>query len=271
MDTVYHAKQWTKRWSGLSCTEITIELITQLRDDRSKISNQTANKELRYLRSFFNWGIAKGYIHDNPARRVEMMRVEKRDIYVPSMEDINKVFEVATTDQKDYLWCLRDTFARSREINNLQWQDINFDKKTITLYTRKKKHGTRTPREIPLTGSLYQVLSNRFETRNEKIPWVFWHTYFSKHAGKKTIGPYKDRKKFMRSLCKKAGVKYFRFHPLRHAGASFMESIGIPISHIQELLGHENRKTTEGYIHTLGSNKADAIKRFENAIPKPFV
>jgi nucleoid DNA-binding protein len=61
MDTVYHARRWMKRWSGLFCSEITIQLITQLRDERSKISNHTANKELRYLRSLFNFIIkAKG-------------------------------------------------------------------------------------------------------------------------------------------------------------------------------------------------------------------
>jgi len=46
----------------------------------------------------------------------------------------------------------------------------------------------------------------------------------------------------MRFLCQKAGVTYFRIHSLRHAGASFMESIGVPIANIQEILRHENRK-----------------------------
>ena len=39
-------------------------------------------------------------------------------------------------------------FARSREINHLRWKDIDFTNKTVTLYTRKKKHGTKTPRTI---------------------------------------------------------------------------------------------------------------------------
>lgn len=263
MDTLYHAKRWTKRWSGLSCSEITIELITMLRDERSLVSNQTANKELRYLRSLFNWAMRKGYVLDNPAQRVDMMRVGKKEIYVPPPGDIKKVFAVATEEQSDYLHCLKDTFARSREINNLKWQDIDFSKRTVTLHTRKKKHGTKTPRVIPMTAKLHEVLSRRSDSRDQDIPWVFWHRYYSKIEEKIVIGPYKDRKKFMKSLCQKADVKYFRFHPLRHAGASFMESIGVPIANIQELLGHENRKTTEGYIHSLAKNKLDAIKSYE--------
>lgn len=265
MDTVYHARRWIKSWSGLTCSEITIELITILRDERSKISNQTANKDLRYLRSLFNWGIRKEYITDNPAIRVDTLRVEKRAVYVPSETDIDKVFKMASPEQRDYLWCLRDTFARSREINNLLWNDIDFKNKTVTLYTRKKKNGTKTPRVIPMTENLHNVLRHRYDHRDLSIQWVFWHKFYSRIKGQVVIGPYKDRKKFMKSLCEKAGVKYFRFHPLRHAGASFMESIGIPISHIQEILGHENRKTTEGYIHSTTRSSKSAIKKFEKA------
>ncbi len=38
MDTLYHARRWAQKWSGLTCSKITIELITKLRDERKKIS-----------------------------------------------------------------------------------------------------------------------------------------------------------------------------------------------------------------------------------------
>jgi integrase len=265
MDTFYHAKRWAKRWSSLNCAEISIELITELRDERSNISNQTANKELRHLRSLFNWGTRKGYIHYNPASVVDMLRVEKRNVYVPSQQDIEKVFAVANGEQLDYLWCLRDSLARSREINQLEWEHIDFQKNTITLYTRKKKHGTKTPRIIPMTKKLCEVLAHRNDRRTKEIPWVFWHKYYSRQERKVIIGPFKDRKKFMRTLCEKAGVRYFRFHPLRHAGASLMENINIPLTHIQEILGHENRTTTETYIHALNKSTYEVMCKFEAA------
>lgn len=265
MDTVYHAKRWVKRWGGLSCAEITIEMVTQLRNERSKISNHTANKELRYLRSLFNWGIRKDFITRNPAARVDLMRIEKKERYVPSQVDIQKVFAAAKPDDQDYLWCLRDTLARSREINNLTWDDVDFQNRTITLYTRKKLHGTKTPRVIPMTNKLYSVLISRLEKRTHSIPWVFWHRYYSKKEGRVIEGPFQDRKKFMKTLCEKAKVKYFRFHPLRHAGASLMDSINIPMAEIQAILGHENRKTTEGYIHTTQGKAFETMKAFEDA------
>ena len=33
----------------------------------------------------------------------------------------------------------------------------------------------------------------------------------------------------MRTLCEKAGVPYFRFHPLRHSGAHTLDQYQLPI------------------------------------------
>jgi len=265
MDTVYHAKRWVGRWRDLTCSQITGEMVTDLRNERSKVSNETANKELRHLKALFNWGVKNELIVSNPATYVEMMRIEKKSKQIPTQDEINKVFEVATIEQRDYLWCLRETLARSGEINGLTWDDVNFKTKTVTLYTRKKKHGTRTPRIIPMTNTLFNVLSERHSRRNVDIPWVFWHRYRSRTTAEIIVAPYQDRKKFMRTLCAKANVAYFRFHPLRHAGASLMDAANIPIAAIQDILGHECRKTTEIYVHSTESNKYTIMDNYEKA------
>ena len=63
----------------------------------------------------------------------------------------------------------------------------------------------------------------------------------------------------MRTLCKNAGVRYFRFHAFRHTSASVMDSKNVPIGAIQRILGHENRTTTEIYLHSIGGTEQDAI------------
>ena len=70
---------------------------------------------------------------------------------------------------------------------------------------------------------------------------------------------------FVQALCKKAGVKYFRFHALRHAGASVMDNNNVPIGAIQKILGHENRTTTEIYLHSMGDLERQAMEIFEIA------
>ena len=155
--------------------------------------------------------------------------------------------------------------ARVSEINRLTWEDIDFNNRQVILYTRKKKGGHLTPRKIPMTLKLYEVLYHRHESRDNGKPWVFWHRYWSTKEQSWKEGPYEDRKRFMRTLCRKAEVRYFRFHALRHAGASIMENSNIPGGVIQKVLGHESRTTTEIYLHNLGGIEREAMAIYELA------
>ena len=155
--------------------------------------------------------------------------------------------------------------ARVGEINRLTWEDVNLEEGYVILYTRKKKGGHLTPRKVWMTERLFKALSRRYEARDPSKPWLFWHTYWSRKAGKVVSGPFGDRKKIMKRLCRKAGVRYFRFHPIRHSGASVMDSNNVPIGNIQRILEHENRKTTEIYLHPIGESDKKAMAVFERA------
>jgi integrase len=67
----------------------------------------------------------------------------------------------------------------------------------------------------------------------------------------------------MKTLCKKAGVRYFRFHAFRHFGASLLDHGKVPMGAIQRILGHQNRKTTEVYLHSIDEAEREAIKVFD--------
>ena len=156
--------------------------------------------------------------------------------------------------------------ARCGEINKLTWDDVNFQQRYVTLYTRKKRGGHRTPRRVPMTDKLFKVLTDRYERRDGNKPWVFWHRYWSRKEGKFIEGPYQDRKRLMRSLCKTAGVRYFRYHPLRHQTASTLDNANVNIGSVQRLLGHENRRTTELYLHSLKGGEREEMRIYEEVI-----
>jgi integrase len=63
--------------------------------------------------------------------------------------------------------------ARMGEINRLTWEDVDLDRKTVVLYTRKKKGGHLTPRKVPMTTKLYTMLLRRHKNRDKDKPWVF--------------------------------------------------------------------------------------------------
>jgi integrase len=214
------------------------------------------------------FGIRKGFIKADPTAGLGFFPVEKKIKYVPPSGDLDKVIAVADQNTQDYLWVIRETMARVGEINRLKWDDVNLEAGYVVLYTRKKAGGNLTPRKIPMTGKLREVLFRRFQDRDAKKPWVFWRVYVDRKTGNKMARPFEYRGEILGSLCEKAQVRYFTFHAIRHAGASIMDRNNAPIGAIQKILGHENRRTTEIYLHSIDDAEAEAIAIYEEARQK---
>ena len=262
-DNLYLANRWMKEWGSLQCDEITPDMIQAHIIQRSEVSAYTANSDLRCLRALLNYCIKRGWITVNPTQNISFLPVDKKMKYVPPKEDVSKVLMAADPDTMDYLYVIKETFGRVGEINAIKWPDVNFEERYVVLYTRKKRGGHLTPRKVPMTTRLFDILARRYKVRDKDQPWVFWHRYWDRNQKVWVKGPYKDRKKIMKTLCKKAGVKYFRFHALRHLGASMLDYANVNIGSIQRILGHENRKTTEIYLHSIGEAEREAMRVYE--------
>ena len=263
-DFQYMSRRWAQLWGELNCRQITREMIEQfVRRRKKQVSARTANKEIRYLRSVFNFGKKKDWLSTSPVDGIDFFSVDKQIRYIPTAEDVEKIILYARSDKwlmarypdaPDYLETLRDTLGRMSEINRLKWDDVNLEEKYLVLYTRKIDGGL-SPRKIPMTQRLDEILTLRYAPGDSEKPWVFWNP--------RTGLPYRDRKSIMKRLCKEARVPYFRFHSLRHSGASLMDNHHVPAGAIQRILGHKNRTTTEIYLHSLGEGEREAIEVFE--------
>lgn len=119
-----------------------------------------------------------------------------------------------------------------------------------------------------MTERLFDRLKRRYEARDKAKPWVFWHRYTSSKTREICEGPNQERKRNMKTLCRKAGIPYSRFHALRQAGASTLDDAGVAIGTIQRILGHENRSTTEIYLHGIAESEREAIATLEVAREK---
>lgn len=106
----YMARRWVKLWGELSCEQLSADLVKNYLLERSKISNYTANKDLRYLKATFNYGIKRGYITSTPTTIFDFLPIEKRIKYIPSVSDIDKVFDHADEETQEYLWVIRETW-----------------------------------------------------------------------------------------------------------------------------------------------------------------
>lgn len=160
------------------------------------------------------------------------------------------------------------TGLRQGELKALQWSDINWHNKTLTVRHSwcEHKKGLSTPksnkeRTIPLTDELYK----RLLQRKQAVGFVFGD---SKR-------PRFDRKKVnqaIRNICKENGLKEITCHILRHTFASHLAMASAPLKAIQELLGHSNIQTTMRYAHISSSTLREAVGLLEpvKGIPIPF-
>lgn len=218
----------------------------------AKKSHYVANKELRFIKALFNHGVERDLLSGNPAEKIKFFPIARNKKYIPPQEDIDKVFNYCTEEQRFYLLAVITTMARISELNKLKWEDIHDD--YLILRTRKSKNSDLTERIIPINDTLKQVISSM-----PKIgEYLFCHP-----DGK----PYYYRSKFLKKACERAGVKEFGYHALRHYGASKLAGSGVAITDIQALLGHQRPTTTDIYLQSIRQSLIGAMKNLEVKSP----
>ncbi len=142
---------------------------------------------------------------------------ERSPRYTPPESDFWKVFEVAEGQDKTMLITYLHTAARRGEIYRLRPEDIDFGEEQIRLWTEKREGGTMEYDWIPLTSTLAQSLLSHIN-QNQITDIVF--------PNPETGQAYIDRRRWMKGLCERAGVKQFGIHAIRHLTASILAKEG---------------------------------------------
>ena len=81
------------------------------------------------------------------------------------------------------------------------------------------------------------------------------HYVFVGREGKR----FKDTKTGFNATLRRAGIKDFRFHDLRHTFASHLVMGGVDLATIKDLLGHKDFKMTLRYAHLAPAHKTAAL------------
>lgn len=233
-------KKLILKWGSLK--EITRQNIEDFLKGKSPY---VANKELRMIKALFNHAVERELAGYNPAQKVKYFSVKREKKYIPPKVDVDKVLTILNPEQRDYILTIINTMARVSEVNQLKWEDVRED--YLILRTRKSRNSDLTERAIPLNQTLKQIFKHRKEG----------YVFINKGE------PYGYRSKFLTNACRKAGVKRFTFHSLRHYGASMLANAGVPLPVIQELLGHSQITTTDIYLQSIRGSLKDAVKKLE--------
>jgi integrase len=228
-------------------------------------SGNAANKVRKNLLAAWEWGKKYyGLPRSNPFRETEKFPADARPRYIPPEADFWKVYAVAYPTDRVLLLFLLHTGARRGEAFRLTWGDVDFYGGKIRLGTRKTAHGGMEYSWVPMTTELHNALTGH-KLQNTLNDLVFMSA--------RTGQGYINRQGFMRDLCKRAGVKPFGFHAIRHLSATILAYEGVDIPTVQAILRHHSPTTTAKYIKSLGAQpgKIDSVFA-KRAAPKviPF-
>ncbi len=216
-------------------------------------SGYASNKDRKNLVAAWNWAIKYHDFPVNPFQAVDKFSEVRSPRYVPPEDDFWAVYNIAEGQDRIMLLAYLHLAARRAELFRLTWSDVDFLNNRVRLGTCKRQDGTLEYDWLPTTRELKTTLMKWWEERpikdtehvfvcSEETP--FCRDYYGK--------PFKKRQHLMKRLCKRAKVKTFGLHAIRHLTASVLYQAGQSVAMIQSILRHKSASTTERYLRSLG-------------------
>lgn len=218
-------------------------------------SNHNFNVSRKELSTFWAYSMEKMRMAvSNPCKSVDRMPERQSVKYIPSQEDLIKLL-LASGIHRPFLLVLLHSLGRIDEILRTRWTDVNFQNRSLRLWTRKAMDGSWRHDDLPMNDGLFDVLKALYQKRVQE-EWVFYN--------QATGNRFRRRPKIMKAICARAGIKAFGFHSLRHFGASLLaDSPKISKKTISALLRHRSLATTEIYLHSVQDSQREAVKALD--------
>jgi len=243
-----------RTFGGLRLKDISPFLIEKHRKLRKEEGRavRTINYELACLRTMFNKAIAWGDASSNPMRQVKLAKEDNsRTRYLEPHEE-RALMDALPPWLKPLVIAALHTGFRARELLTLTWEAVDFHAGVVTVRAAYAKSGET--RSVPMDATLTGLLKALKETAPDGGMGIV----FRNRAGK----PYSRSgyRKGMQTALRKAGIKDFRFHDLRHCFGSYMAMEGVHPVALQRLMGHKDAKMTARYTHLSPDYLRDAIK-----------
>lgn len=248
------------------------ELLEPREPDRQPLAQST----LARIRTVLNGAlqaVVPRIIDANPLRGAPTPRVELHAVEYWSEPDANRFLAVSDPTRFGAFFRVALTHGpRPSELRALQWQDIDFAGRTLTIERSMTEYGkmvgptkTKRPRTIDLAEASLQLLQQLRGAQTVASPWVFCH-----QAGDNQVGePYASstpRLEFRR-LRRAAGVPPIKLYSCRHTAATLMLR-SVPVADVSYILGHARPDITyRVYAAHLPSHRKLAARAMDAALP----
>lgn len=215
------------------------------------LSPNTQRAHLVSFMDFFNWACENDYIHDTPFRGFRLKKHVKRSKPVPDYyrpHEIEAFFKATYSEAHRRLFrALYLSGLRASEIANLEWEDIDLTAAFGPVLHVVPRPGAplkseSSERDIPIAGELEVLLRDII-----KNPLSPERPFCNEWGGKLS-------RRSIYEICTRIGERagitsQVTAHKWRHTFSSVCIQKRIPLSQLQQLLGHADITTTMVYAH----------------------
>ena len=224
---------------------------------RTRPTNINYNRNRKDLCALFTWAYRRRLIRENPCHFLERMPEPRFQRQIPTPEEMSKII-LAAGPERPLLLVIYHTMARVDEILRLRWEDVNLQERTVRLWTRKRRDGSWAWDKLPMNEILHETLQQLWRKRSQE-EWVFLNPT--------TGNRYMHRPKVMGTICKRAGVRRFGFHAIRHYVASYLaDKKKYSITQVSRLLRHQSKATTERYLQVIDPQLREVMASLEESL-----
>lgn len=230
------------------------------RHAQKTVTDTTINRDLEALRHILFWAVDEGLLAANPLSRMRLVPERRKPRVLPSFEDERLLLAAATPHLRNLVIAALDTGMRRGELLHQQWEHVDFSRRLLSVTQSKTAGGEG--REIPLTERVYSLfLALR---RNEGLLFTY------------NGEPIRSLKTAWKTAMRRAAIRYFRFHDLRHTFNTRLMEAGVMQEIRKALMGHSSGEDVNSiYTHVELPAKREAIRKLEAWVsthnPQPFV
>ncbi|MFR1834519.1 MAG: tyrosine-type recombinase/integrase [Lachnospiraceae bacterium] len=209
-----------------------------MREQRG-IKMSTMQTRLHYLSSFWDFLTAEELVHNNPVKKVGLLKLEKTIKKPFSAEEMEALRTGCNTlRDRALVEFLYSTGVRVSELVALNVGDIEMGKQELIVYGKGSKE-----RKTYLTDSAKFYLKRYLDERKTEKQEPLFTTLDYPHNRLTVPGV----QHMLRHLGQRSGVDNVHPHRFRRTIATDLLNKGMPIEQVKEFLGHEKLDTTMIY------------------------
>jgi integrase len=275
-------------------TDITPRMLTTmylelLESGRADGRGGLSPKTVRYIHTTVHKALADavddGRLDDNPATRAKRPRLNRRssrELRFWNERQLARFLERTRDTELEALWHIAAfTGMRRGELMGLQWRDVDFEHRRISVRRNRVCVGHRpvetTPkshqaRVIDVDDRTAQVLHHLHARRPVSTMCdddLGDADYVFVGANGEPLHPDSVSERFQRAV-RAANVPRIRFHDLRHTHATLAIRAGVSPKVIAERLGHHAPEfTMHQYAHVMPGMQAEAAARIADLVLTP--